>query len=260
LPFLYIRESARVSFTNYSELCSRYKNSCAILANKTRLRGVKLILPKDVIVGDEQVLESSLNFFYSRFDPESRDEGLDYEGATKVLNLHLDEAAEVGGFVYDIGPASAQEAVQEIECHQFLLVWGTAGLCEVGPFQEGTKKIFNVSAKRPWAVDPKAMGTDSESSSRQVIVIGESASEWFLRFIDPDGSETKGDLVGAGVVACACRDSVFFTGIMGSYKCSSLSRMVRRNAVTEEEWIYNKQTINVDQEELEDEEDDDDDE
>lgn len=235
----------------------QFRNSCTLLSSKSRLRGVKLILPKDLTVGDELVLPSSIAKRYSRFDPEARDEGLDYEGESKILTLPTDEAFTINGYVYDIGPASVLETVKELENHHLILLWGTAGLCEVGSFQDGTKKIFDVSAKRPWAVDPKAPPVDS-LISRQVMVIGESTNEWFLRFTDPDGSETKGDLVGAGVVAFAARNSVFFTGIMGCYKCSSLSRIVRRDAETEAEWIYNKRTVNIEEPEEEEEEEDDD--
>jgi hypothetical protein len=267
IPFLHVQDSesgsdsAQVTFTKYPELCMQFRSSCALLSSKSRLRGVKLILPKDLTVGDEFVSPSSIAKRYSRFDPEARDEGLEYEGESKILTLPADEAFTVDEYVYDIGPASVLETIKELENHHLILLWGTAGLCEVGSFQDGTKKIFDISAKRPWVVDLKAPPAVDSQISRHVMVIGESTNEWFLRFTDPDGSETKGDLVGAGVVAFAARNSVLFTGIMGCYKCSSLSRIVRRNTETEAEWIYNKRTVNIEEpEEEEDEEDEEDDE
>ena len=75
------------------------------------------------------------------------------------------------------------------------------------------------------------------------------------RFVDPDGSETKGDLVGGGVVSYASRNSAMMTGILGKYSSEALKAIERRDANSEAEWKYNFKTVNVEEEEEDEEED-----
>ena len=48
--------------------------------------------------------------------------------------------------------------------------------------------------------------TDTVRKSTRTLLIGDSTVEWFARILDPDG-ESGGDIVGAGRVAYATRES-----------------------------------------------------
>ena len=155
----------------------RYKESCAVIFQRARLRGVNIILPVDLVVGDEKVTAYAVDKSYERFDPEARDEGFDYEGETKLTSLVSEEAIVVSGYAYDVGPASISAMEKEIEKSNLLLVWGPCGLCEASAFQEGTKKFIGLTAKRPWSAEP----TTECIKSRHVLLVGDSTCEWFLR-------------------------------------------------------------------------------
>tara|TARA_A100001015_G_scaffold320622_1_gene447675 strand:+ start:514 stop:1254 length:741 start_codon:yes stop_codon:yes gene_type:complete len=245
---------------------------------------VKLLLPCDFQVGDEAIEDNSIKNFYYKCDPDARDEGMDYEGDVKLVDLLQntnsggDEGVDlskdvdvssitVDGYVLDIGPNSIIATKTLMKQSELVLIWGTAGICEAGSFQEGTKQIVMSCAKTPW-VPPKQPSEEEEQdgivetlSPSKVLVLGDATSEWFLRFVDPDGSETKGDLVAAGVVNFSCRNTVSMVGAIGEYISPALEYAMRRPTAGIEEWKYDiLAPVEGEEEEDDDDEDEDEDE
>merc|ERR1711991_736185 len=201
------------------------------------------------------------------------DEGMDYEGDTKVLDLSslailedestgrsLRDQITVDGFVFDLGPASIATASEIISSADFVLFWGPAGICEAGNAQEGMKRLVQACSRTPWVT----LKTEEEVLAApqippHVLVLGDLTTEWFLRFIDPDGSETRGDLVKGGVVSFACRDTIGVVGILGEYLCPAATTMQRRPPEGEQDWKYAElwPIEDEDEEEEESEEDED---
>ena len=118
------------------------------------------------------------------------------------------------------------------------------------------RKLVNLEKNICWEEEEEDVGGNSKSTfPGKVLVLGDATTEWFLRFVDPDGSETKGDLVAAGVVNFACRNSVTMVGTIGDYINPAMDQAVRRPPMSIEEWKYD---ILAPVEEEEDEDDDDD--
>ena len=58
------------------------------------------------------------------------------------------EMIYVRGYVVDIGPASIQMLKEEVAKADVVLVWGTVGMCEVGPFQVGQRALISAASKK----------------------------------------------------------------------------------------------------------------
>ena len=58
------------------------------------------------------------------------------------------EMIYVRGYVVDIGPASIQTMKDEVAKADVVLVWGTVGMSEVGPFQVGQRALISAASKK----------------------------------------------------------------------------------------------------------------
>ena len=54
----------RVKFPKYIKACQQFREACCLITRRARLRGVKIIVPCDVQVGDEPIEDSSITQFY----------------------------------------------------------------------------------------------------------------------------------------------------------------------------------------------------
>lgn len=78
---------------------------------------------------------------------------------------------------------------------------GTAGAVS-DPKGDKKKKTGDTDTAHTIQID----STDTVRKSTRTLLIGDSTVEWFARILDPDG-ESGGDIVGAGRVAYATRES-----------------------------------------------------
>jgi 3-phosphoglycerate kinase len=114
---------------------------------------------------------------------------MDYEGATKVVNISESmktlqsesntSILEIKDHIYDVGQATISEITTEISTSDLFFIWGTSGVCEVGPFQNSMKNIVVSSSNRDWI--PANTTAQSEVNKPHVLVLGDSTCEWFLR-------------------------------------------------------------------------------
>ena len=245
--------------------------------SRARIRGTRFLLPLDVLVADEPISDQHRIKCFLNTDPEARDEGCDYDGDTKLFEtlvpVDIIREVEVPGFIYDVGPKTCEMISHEVKACDLLFCRGTVGACEVSSFQAGQRALVKAAASTPWLETADTTGTPAPwARKKQVVVVGDSSYEWFLRMVDPDGSETNlvyGDLATAGVVSYASRSSEAISGVLGRYIGPPLNTMQRRNPLenvaisgtplrllNNGEWVYNDRII--EEEELEDEEEDDD--
>jgi hypothetical protein len=81
IPFLAVMYKKQYVFRKHIDSfyeIGNYNEVCLYLLKKSKLRGTLLLLPNDVLIGDEAV--KNLDRVYEKFDPEARDEGVEYEG------------------------------------------------------------------------------------------------------------------------------------------------------------------------------------
>ena len=276
-------------------MCAHYRLSCIQIISNARFRGVRVIIPKDVVTGEEPIKTDDFFKCYDKVEKDSRDEGGDYDEDIKTILLEND--VKVDGYVFDIGPETIQALAKEIEATDLLVVWGTVGVCEISNFQVGQRSIVNSSAIKIQdeadtkpdapaapavatapAVDAKgkpiAKGTAAvaepvavvaapkkKSFPAHSIILGDSAVEWYSRIMDPEG-ELNGNIQKAGIVSYCQRNSSLFVGCIGKFDIPLCSALPIREPV-EDEFIYNKkETVEEeeDEEEEEEEEADEDDE
>jgi len=242
-----------------------------------------MVLPGDVLVGDEPLKTADRLKCYEKVDPSARDEGAEYEGETKTITLttstntntnSIDEhqsssssssssssttttsSTTVSGYVYDIGPASCQSMRDEVGRCNVLLSWGTVGACEMAPFQNGQRALVESSVMKK-KEDSSSDGDGDDGSPhppQYTLIIGDSTVEWYARINDADG-EVNGDLAKAGRVAYMSRESSLFCGIVTGQYSRAVVDLLRREPLYPTEMMNNKAVISDG-----DEEDDDDDE
>lgn len=286
IPFLGL--SGRVQFKEYDAVCSKYRAVCTHIVRKARLRGVNFVLPTDVVVSEDPIPQEKMTKCFEKFDSDSRDEGADFDSDIKnvFVGFPPDNAADqeatllgpildgprrdpcniaVPGFVYDIGEASRKTMQQYLGQCEMLVVWGTAGVCEVSGFQMGQRTLVQASAlpNPPEAKPGQLTYADTTGRPIHTWVIGDSAAEWYARICDSDG-ELGGDLVSAGRLSYVTRNSVFACGMIGNYPTTAFDSILRRPS-TELEWSLNHRVApplddeddeDVEEEEPEEEEDD----
>lgn len=247
LPFISYIYS--IVFKKYSSQCIKYLKVCRHILFRARARGVKLVFPKDFTIGDETInVENIISSLANSPPGASLDEGVDYEGEVKVVDML--SAADIDGYVYDIGPESCVELREYISKAGLVLVWGTVGLCEVSSFQTGQRALVEALARKPY--DEREGDEDAHSKSKpQSIVIGDKGVDWFARIVDSDG-ERGGTLVETGIVSYACRYSSIVTGVLCRIQSYILQGGIMRRSPKSGEWIYNAKPLP----ELEEEEDD----
>lgn len=224
---------------------SKYQSVCANLLAKARLRGVSIILPVDLVVGDECILPDHFSKYSHTTDKDSRDEGGDYEGDTTIVTCES-HGTVISGYPLDLGPVSCQNIRSLISQHHLHLNWGTVGCCELSSFQSGQRSLVESSTSKP-----------STSSITHNLIIGESTVEWWSRISDSEG-EFEGDLIKKGVVDLMCRDSSTFSSTISHLPSRHISTILRR-LPNLDEWDYltalRKEEEDPEEEEEEEEDD-----
>mmetsp|Transcript_21320 Transcript_21320/g.39797 ORF Transcript_21320/g.39797 Transcript_21320/m.39797 type:complete len:1535 (-) Transcript_21320:174-4778(-) len=257
IPF--IACASGVTFKHYTAACSDYKALCGMLLQKAKMRGVDIVLPVDVVTGDEPLSSSQLQLCFANVDDSARDEGADYEGESSVVSLLPgDDGASVfvQGFVYDIGPVTCDTISPMISGSQLHLSWGTAGCTEVSSFQAGQRAIVTAASPPPKPEEATFDATEKEViPSPHNVVLGESNVEWWARIADPEG-EFEGHLTKMGMADFVSINSKSFCSVLSNER-SSLSSVIRRPS-TSDEWDYLTALRHEDDEEEEEEEEEDD--
>jgi hypothetical protein len=279
LPFMSL--SGSVLFKKHRSICAEHKSLCTQLVQKARLWGCKLVWPCDVVQGDEAIKSSDRLKCFAKVEPDSRGEGADYEGDLRTSSLVLADGETddftlattsqvhskapllpfvvIEGYVCDIGPETCRQLKETLAVADLVLVWGTAGVCELSSFQAGQQALVEgasvkVTEEAPSAVDWSTLSKDPLVS----VLLGESCCEWFCRFVDSDG-ELGGDLVAAGAVSFTDRSSALVAGVLGRCKSHLLAKgegAVKLRPCAEDEWVYSKRIVVVEEEEDEEDEDD----
>ena len=266
LALAFLSASRRCVFDDkyYKFFLRDYHDVCLALLKKAKMEGCRLVLPIDLVVGDQIVSDDDKVKCFQTFELDARNEGVEYEGETKVIECAAaawddDSNAQpsaVSGCAYDIGPKSCRVLQDVVAATELLLVWGLVGVCESSSFQSGQAALVTCSSSK--AADSDA--TESSSSARrsplQTVLIGDSTVEWYARMLDSDG-ELDGDLVGAGMVAYSLRNSSILAGAMGMCSSRTLQSKLKLRPSLEDEWIYSQKKLEVEEEEEEDDDDDD---
>jgi len=65
VPFLSLGGTG-ATFTQYSDLTARFRECCETLLQRARLKGVEILLPTDVVIGDEPIFDASVLKSYSK--------------------------------------------------------------------------------------------------------------------------------------------------------------------------------------------------
>lgn len=208
----------RAEFSKHELATNEFKNASLHLLKKARMRGVQLLVPTDVVIGETMLSEAERGRSIDVVDPSSRDDGIDYEGDTSTVALS--SGAVIGGYVYDIGPESTHAAIEVIRVSDVVLHWGAVGVCEHSSFQAGQRAVVEAMATKE--ADPPVRGPHA-------LVVGESTVEWFSRISDSDGERTAGDgdLVKAGIVAYAHR-TASLVGLLCLHKSYVLDLVTKR--------------------------------
>ena len=268
IPFLSLVRN--VNLVQYSTECGAYKTLCCELLSKARLRGVRLVFPVDIVEGDEPVSEMQKRSCFEKIEPSARDEGADYPGETRTVQLPSHEYEDgnfcdispltISGFIYDIGAASCQELKQEIVNSEVLLSWGPLGCVEMSSFQGGQRTLATAAAKKPYSIDdePAAIAENAATLPLYSIVVGDSCVEWWSRITDSEG-ENGGEIARCGIVACAVRDSSSVCGLLSGQESVLMNSICKREP-NSDEWMYNNRPpppVEEDEEDEDDEEDDD---
>ena len=284
----FVALSQRMCLRQYAAQCAPYRAVCRRLVGRARARGCRLVWPVDLLCGDELITaEVKQAKIAAPVDPESRADGFEYDGDVKVVRVCLDTTGasssagngdtpgvdgkkeemvenmgvvNVDGYAYDIGPESCTQLREVLQPADLVLVWGTAGLCEASAFQTGQQCLVECASTNPPADNSAAASgvappADAlERNPQRAVLVGGATVEWFARIIDSDG-ELGGDLVGAGAVDFASRDSTVFTGLLGQLPSPIVQDTLLRRPAAQREWVYSKRKFDV--EEDEDEEDSD---
>ena len=257
IPF--VACTSGVAFTQHEQICSDYRLLCGLILKKAKLRGVEILLPDDLVVGDEPLSHAQLQQCFANVDDSARDEGADYEGESGVISLQPvdDKGVIVTGFVYDIGPSSCDAFTKAISSCQLHLSWGTVGCSEISSFQSGQRAI--VAAASPQLNPEEDTDVKTEvtlPTTPHNIVIGSSNVEWWARIADPEG-EFEGHLTKMGVADYVSLDSNAMCYLLSNRYSTALENVLRRPP-TDAEWDYLTALRHEDDEEDEEEEEEDD--
>ena len=272
LPFLSLM--AHLKMPKYQELAQQLGKAAKALIAKARMRGVNIVLPVDAIVSEEKLPEDLADSTYTKFDPEARDEGADYEGDTSTVSLMPKESENtealegeedlaspveagptlVRGYIYDIGPETCKTLSAEINTANLIFVWGVAGVCEVGPFQAGQRTLseaLNGITSPPISKEQGEGGDSAEEKAQEgetaaaavnsvpkvTIVLGGATVEWCTRFLDSDG-ELQGDLIACGAVTYASRRASTICGRLAAVPSPLYDNGLMFRESEESEWAY----------------------
>ena len=210
--------------------CETHKLLAKQLLKKAKMRGVRVLIPTDLVVGDTEICSVDRLHSAQSIDPSSRDDGAEYNGDSSIVRLEAFHEPISDMFVYDIGPGSIHAIEEEVRSASMILAWGTAGVCESSSFQSGQRAVVECMAVRD--------GSTTVYPTPKTLIFGDSTVEWFSRFYDADGDLTggDGDLVKIGVVSYMQRNSALGK-ILCLHKSKVLSRTMRRSSVPED-WIF----------------------
>jgi hypothetical protein len=84
LPFIALQKN--VIFHKYKGL-DNYKIACIELLKKARIRGCRIVLPEDLLIGNDFVSGDMKRICYNTVDNDSRDDGGDYDGDITIVPL-----------------------------------------------------------------------------------------------------------------------------------------------------------------------------
>ena len=105
IPFIGLLR--HVSFIKYETLISKYHFIARHMSIKARCRGCQLLLPLDVMIGDEMIPDTLKNKCYDDYDIDARDDGADFEGEAVVVRLtaveeEVEDLGSVRGVVLSV--------------------------------------------------------------------------------------------------------------------------------------------------------------
>lgn len=256
MALAFISLSKRLIFKKYNAELNKYTDACIAIITKAKMKGCTLILPIDLLCGEERIHIEDKMKCYNKFELDSRNEGGEYESDTKVYDTQeSDEMKIIDGYAYDIGPKSCQILKDILIKTELLLVWGTIGVCEISTFQNGQQVLVDHSTNK--LDDNKDNNKDNLlRNPLHTILFGDSTVEWYTRIIDSDG-ELNGDLVSAGIVTYLHRDSTLLAGIMGLFYSSIIQNKLKFRPCNDYEWIYSVKRIEIEEDDEEEEDEDD---
>jgi len=235
VPFL---RAQGVSFVQMNDVCETYTSACNLIIQKARVRGVNLLLPIDVITGDEQLTFDSPLPSVS-LDNDTQDEGVDYDGESTVVSLFDDDnrllTSEVQGFPYDVGPSTCHMLTNEIKNHHVHFSWGSAGCCEYSSFQGGQRAVISASTP-PRCIESTVNSTEISHVLPYNVIVGESTVEWWSRIADSD-NEYDGNIMKKGVAKLSTRNSKSVSSIICQVPSGKLSAFGKRTPC-KNEWDY----------------------
>jgi hypothetical protein len=251
LPFIFVQ--SEMSFPDLIPCAAKYSSLVRIVLAKARLCGCNLYYPSDILVAEDPVKSSDKARCYQSISLDSRSDGAEYEGDVKNISLASPSSTSIWGYYYDLGTETCKNLQSLASSADLIVVWGTAGVCEMNSFQSGQQALIQAVTSKP----STEKATMNVLPSRQILIWGDSTVEWFARFLDSDG-EMQGDLVSSGFVSYQDRDSTMLRGLLGFYSSEVLANsFVKRNSI-EGEFVYSLRMFEVEEEEEEEEEEEDD--
>ncbi len=152
--------------------------------------------------------------------------------------------------MYDIGPETCRALKEVLGAAELVLVWGTAGVCEVSSFQAGQQALVDSACAKVSEDEAAPSGEAATRNPLHTLLLGESAVEWFCRLVDSDG-EMGGDLVAAGLVAYTNRNSRLLSGLIGQVDLEPLRSDHLMRPPSADEWVYRKRVVVVEEEDEE---------
>jgi hypothetical protein len=245
-----------VAFLNLNQAdYACYTLPCRQLLSKARLCGCTLLLPTDFVVGEDRpALEAAKRKCYDEPSPDSRADGLDYEGETKVYTTQalIDSVGGYRGKIYDIGPETVTSITTAATERDLIYVHGLAGVVEINSFQAGHIALAKALCPQPVAYDSKDPSTFTTTS--KVILWGKATVDWFGRILDGD-ADFEGDLVASGHALYQHRDASLWMSIIGQQPSRLLAQTIKHRPAQDGEFIYSRRRpVEEEQEEEEDEE------
>lgn len=290
LPFLALSE--KITLEKHAAACAELKASCTHIMKKAQMRGVQIVLPVDLVTGDDAPKETDRQKCYLKVDKDTRDEGGEYEGEVRVVMLYtpppVKQAPVVEAIVPDAkGKGKAKKvavdtpvAVMETPVFSAVEHYHVPGyVLDIGPksivalkhevskcdalFVWGTVGCceltgFQEGQKELVKAAAKLLNAAEEaamSGTRKplhTMVVGDSTFEWWSRILDSDG-ENGGDLATFGSVSFANRESILVTAALCLCESPAISAVVRRD-LQSDEWMLDPPLPPKDQEEEEEDE------
>jgi hypothetical protein len=279
LPFLAV--SSRLQFIKYRSVCDLYREACHHLLKKAKLRGVKCVLPIDLVVGDESIEVYKRRAFLpsANTDDLGGDDGIDYDGV--IRSVYIGDPLEKEAISRDnatlptgenrnmaldalLGPMYRESEDTHFIGEKILAVKNfiyDVGESSIERMKQETNssdlmliwgtlgacEISGFQNGQKALVNATALEFTQASAAvktPKVCVIGQSSVEWFARFNDKNG-ELCGDLVGGGRLAFMSRESSFFSGIWSLCRPKSFAHLAYRlpGSLREKHWSNRREHL-----------------